>query len=627
MKNEHWNLNKTLTYLFISVAIAFTLIAIIPGYPGQVILPLLKALMLFLAVYIYGFFFMNLFKSHKENLDFTTAFAVGLMLTGLFFYLISFFKILVPPVITAFYLIPLILLFFIIKNQRQALIQKTKFFFNRSPLEYLPFLLPLIYASLPPTFYDSLVYHLGVPNLYLQHGGFLETSQFLFANTSIYYEISLIPAVFAGDMVPRLFHFFVGAVFFLAAADFAVEIFKIKKRYILLLLLLSMPMSVFLLSTVKADLLSAFYIFLGVRFLIKKQFAFSAVFWGFAIGVKYTNGIPLIVFLVIFFIKERQFPLKRIIGFGMVITAMLMPLLVKNYILAKNPFFPFFNQFFKAEYWDASRYTLMKADVGKMFYSLMDMVKFPFTLSFGQFGFGGMVGAQFLIFLPFLLVVREKLKNNWYLLIFAVPTLYLGGQFRGSLRFLFILFVFLSFYLAVIYESVNKKIVKYLFFIIISMNFISALASQELIYRSYQLFFQRQNIEKYKTSMFPAYPGIDYVNRHTPPGSRVLLLGEARSYYLKRPFLAATGIDYSILTKYLRQAENPAAFLNALRNDKIDYIIFNISEFNRLQKNYQRLDETLWNKMILYLKPLQSRIVFQHKAISVYKISDTQNLQ
>ena len=121
--------------------------------------------------------------------------------------------------------------------------------------------------------------------------------------------------------------------------------------------------------------------------------------------------------------------------------------------------------------------------------------------------------------------------------------------------------------------------------------------------------------------MFPAYPGIDYVNRHTPPGSRVMIVGEARNYYLKRPFLAATGIDYSILTKYLRQAQTPAAFLNALQNDQIDYIIFNLSEFNRLQKNYQRLDETLWNKLNKYLKPLQTRIVFQYKAISVFKIS------
>jgi hypothetical protein len=639
--------------VFIGAAVLFTLNAVIPKYPGQVIPPLLKALLLVFAVYIYGFFLMSLFKPGKETIEIPTAFAAGLIFTTFFFYLVSFFRVLVPGVIAAFYIIPVILLIFIIKKHKEVFLEKTQSFFKRSPLEYLPFLLPFIYAALPPSFYDSLVYHLGIPNLYLQHAGFVETPQFLFANASIYYEISLIPAVFAGDLVPRLFHFFIGVIFLLAAADFAVEMFKIKKRHVLLLLFLAMPMSVFLLSTVKNDLLSAFFIFLGVRFLLKKRFNLSALFWGFAIGIKYTNAIPLIIFLVIFFVKEgggtpnpftvsqmpffrsfiskicrknkvsqgiKRFPLKKIVVFGLITTAVVLPILVKNYYFTKNPFFPFLNQYFNAEYWDTSRYELMKADVGKMFYSLIDAIKFPYTLSYGQLGFGGIVGAQFLIFLPFLLIVRERLKKNWYLLLFAVLTLYAGGCFTGSLRFLYIVFVFLSMYLAVIYESVSQKIVKYLFFIVISLNFITALASQEQMYRSYQLFFQRLDVEEYKAFIFPAYPGFAYVNRHAEPGSRVMLVGEARNYYLKRPYLVASSMDYSILKKYLEQSENAEAFLRTLRNDKIDYIIINLGEFNRLQRQYHRLDEYQWNKITLYLRHLQSKLVFQQKGIFVFKL-------
>jgi hypothetical protein len=620
MKDEQLKVNKTLTYLLISAAVLLTLNAIIPQYPGQVILPLLKALLLVFAVYIYGFFLMSLFKSNKETIEIPIAFAVGLIFTCFFFYLVSFFRVLVPPVIASFYIIPLILLIFIIKNHKQVFFQKAQSFFHRSPLEYLPFLLPFIYAALPSSFYDTLVYHLGIPNLYLQHAGFVETPQFLFANTSIYYEISLIPAVFAGDMVPRLFHFFIGVIFIFAAADFAVEAFKIKKRHVLLLLFLSMPMTVFLLSTVKNDLLSAFFIFLGIRFLLEKRFSLSALFWGFAIGIKYTNVVPMIIFLALFFIKLKRFPLKKIVIFGLVIVAVVTPLLVKNYIFAKNPLFPFFSQYFKSEFWDTSRYALMKADVGKMFYSLTDAIKFPYTISYGQLGFGGFVGAQFLIFLPFLLIVRKRLKKNWYLLLFAVLTLYVGGYFTGSLRFLYIAFVFLSFYLGVVYESVGKKIVKCLFFIVISLNFITALASQEQMYHSYQLFFQRLDVEGYKASVFPTYPGIAYVNRHAEPGSRVMLMGEARNYYLKRPYLVASSMDYSILKKYLNQSENEEEFLRTLRNDKIDYIILNLGEFNRLYHQYKRLDEYQWNQITWYLRHLNSKIVFQQKGIFVFKL-------
>ena len=622
MKREHLELDKTLTYVFIGAAVLFTLNAIIPTYPGQVILPLLKALLLVFAVYIYGFFIMSLFKPGKETIEIPTAFAVGLIFTCFFFYLVSFSRVLVPGVIAAFYIIPVILLIFIIKNHKQVFIQKTQSFFNRSPLEYLPFLLPFIYAALPPSFYDSLVYHLGIPNLYLLHSGFVETPQFLFANTSIYYEISLIPAVFAGGIVPQLFHFFIGVIFLFAAADFARQVFKINNRHILLLLFLSMPMSVFLLSTVKNDLLSAFFIFLGIRYLLEKQFNFSALFWGFAMGIKYFNVIPLMVFLVIFFIKEKQFPLKRMVVFGLVIAAVVIPMLVKNYIFTKNPFFPFFNQYFNAdsEYWDTSRYVLMKKNVGQMFHSLTDVIKFPYTFSYSQLGSGGMVGAQFLIFSPFLLMVKERLRKNWYLLLFAVLTLYASGSFTGNLRFLYIVFVILAMYLAVIYESVGQRIVKYLFFIVICLNFITALATQELVYRSHQLFFGKLDVEEYKAFIFSAYPSIDYVNRHAEPGSRVMLVGEDRNYYLERPYLVSSFIDYSILKKYLEQSESAGQFLDALKKDKIDYIILNPGEFNRLQHRYHRLDEKEWDKITLYLRHLQSKMVFQQKGIFVFKL-------
>jgi hypothetical protein len=263
----------------------------------------------------------------------------------------------------------------------------------------------------------------------------------------------------------------------------------------------------------------------------------------------------------------------------------------------------------------------MKSDVGKMLHSPKDIIKYPYTISYGQLGFGGMVGAQFLIFLPFLLVMREKLKAKWHLLLFAVLTLYAGGYFTGSLRFLYITFLILSFYLALIYENLDQKIIKSLFIIVLSLNFITALASQEQMYRSHRLYFGKIDIEEYKASTFPTYPAIAYVNKNTEPGAGIMLVGEARNYYLKHPYLAATGIDYSLLKKYLKPTGTVQTFLKALKEDKIDYIIFNLGEFNRLQREYHRLDENQWKQMALYLRHFQPGIVFQKKGLFVFKVS------
>jgi hypothetical protein len=616
--------NKSFIYFLVGAAVVFTLHALLPKYPGHIILPLVKALLLAAVVFIYGFFIMVCFKSPDDKIELPAAFATGLMFAAFYFYLVSMLKLLVPAAIYLFYAVPVLLVLIGLKKHGAALGESMGAFFKRSPLEYPAFFLPFIYASLPSSYYDALVYHLGIPNLYLQHSGFVETAQFLFANTSIYYEISLIPAVFAGDMVPRFFHFLIGVIFLLAAADFAEETFGIKKRHILLLLLLSMPMSFFLLSTVKNDLVSAFFILLGVRFLLKKRFLLSAFFWGFALGIKYVNVVPMFIFLVVFFIKEKRVPLKKVLVFGLVVMAVVIPLLVKNYIFIKNPFFPFFSDCFKTEYWDASRAALMRSDVGKMYHSPVDLLKLPYTVSFGVLGFGGTVGAQFLVFLPFLLLLRTSLKGKWLLLIFSLLTLFVGGYFSGSVRFVYIVFVYLSFYLAVVYETpgVGRGIFKYLFFVVIVLNFVMGLAFQEQMYRSYPLLVGKQDIEAYRALIFPAYPAFVYVNRHAAPGAGVLLAGEARNYYLKRPYRVSSGIDYSILKKYLTRAGNVETFLKVLGDDGIDYIVFNLDEFNRLQRQYHGLDGSAWQKWVSFLQPLQSRIVFDRSGVFVFKLAD-----
>jgi hypothetical protein len=628
MKNKRLQLKNGALYVLTGLAAVALLYAMNLKYPGQVIVPLLKAVLLTGIVFIYGFFLMSLFKRDGEDIDVPSAFAVGLMFTTFFFFLAGFLQLLAPAVMLLYYLLPLLLLGILIKRQKTGLSRTVQTFFQRSPLAYPVFFLPFIFACLPSSFYDTLVYHLGIPNLYLQHGGFIATPQFLFANTSIYYEVSLIPAVYAGDLAPRLFHFLIGVILLLAAADFAKETFNLKKRGFFILLVVSMPMSVFLLSTVKNDLTGALFILLGMRYMLKNRFPLAALFWGFSIGIKYFNVLPLVIFLIVYLVKEKKFPLKKLVLMGVIITAVVTPLLVKNYVYAGNPFFPFLGDYFKGEYWDASRFGLMQSDVGKMFHSLTDMARFPYTVSFHHAGFGGMVGVQFLAFLPFLLLFKERLKKKWYLLVFALLTIYAGGLFTGSVRFLYITFVVLTFYLAAVYEEVTQKGVRFLFYIVIGFNLVTALALQEHMYRSFQLLAGTVDSETYKAAVFPTYPAIAFINKNIAGQNKekrsrpkVLLVGEARNYYLKQPYINASGVDYSILKKYLNRSRTIKEFLRVLQKDDIGFIIFNAGEFNRLQKGYTRLNEGELRQMTLYFQQMHSYIVFKQKNLLVFSLT------
>lgn len=591
------------------------------GWPFflETLAAILKTLGLVSAMFIFGFFCLHILKKDDHPIEFSTAFSVGLMITTAYFFLAAFLRILITPVMILFYVLPLPLLWWLLKKQQKNLLTSIFTFFKRSQWEYPLFLLPLLFAVLPPTFYDTLVYHLGIPNLYLLHGGFIETPQLMYANTSIYYEISLIPAVFAGKTVPNLFHFAVGIIFIFMAADMGHRFLGLQKRNLFVLFAVSIPMSVFLLSTVKNDLVSALFILLGIRALLTSSWAQSGLFWGFAVGIKYFNMLPILIFLLLYFIKERTCPYKQVLKMSGVGFLVLLPLFLKNLYYIGNPVFPFFWQYFPTPYWDVSRNAAMVADVGRMFYSFKEALLLPYTLSFSQVGFGGMVGMQFLLFLPLLFLAKERVKAYWHFLLFGLLTIFISGYFTGSIRFLYIALIVLVFFLVMVYEALNNKIIKGLIWLVLVLNILHGVLLQEQMTRASRLYLANKSAEDYLSSMFPTYAAFQYVNINTPPLSRVLVAGEARNFYLQRQYWTSSALDFSILKKYLVSARTVEQFLDLLRQDGINYMIINMSELYRLQKTYTNLETDMFDRLKNFLDALQDYIIFQHGASFVYR--------
>ncbi len=541
----------------------------------------------------------------KDNVSFPVFFAIGMIFTTGYFYIVSMMRILSPVTIWIFYLLPVLLLFFLVKFCKDLFFSKFIGFFKRPVNEYLFFLFPMLYASLPSSFYDTLVFHLGIPNFYIQNSGFIKASQFLYSNTSIYYEISLIPSVFAGDMVPRLFHFLIGITIIYMIIDFSVEFFNLKNRKLLLLVVLSLPVTALLITSVKNDLISAFFILLGIRFILKGRNVLSAIFWGFSIGVKYTNIIPMILFFVMLLIRRKGLKPKVIFLIGIVLLLLIMPILIKNYTLTENPVYPFLNSIFKSEAWDVSRHEIMKADSGGIFHSIKDVLEYPYDLSFKDIG--GIAGPIFLIFLPFLIVQKRR---RIFLLLFALLLLFAGPYFKMSVRCWYISFLLLSIYIVLIYEEGIPKILRIVLFFIIGLNFFTSFALLERYYVSNYLFSGKMDIEQYKESVFPTYPAISFANKNIPDGQRILLVGESRSYYLKRPYMVASPYDYSILHKFIVISDNGEEFRENLKSDGYSFMIFNKKEFDRLQKDYKRLGDSeieKFNRFIESLIPIYSK--------------------
>jgi hypothetical protein len=604
--------------LLLLAAVILTANLILFSYGQWLIFPLCGALFLLVAVMGLGFFIAWKLKTTAAGI--MEAAALGLMAATAYFYLMAFFKIINVLTIAAFFAgsIFLLLLLLLKKNWRMEGLAGLKHFFTRPLSEFVIFVFPLLYASLPPSFYDSLVYHLGIPNLYLQSGGFVATPQFVFANTFIYYEISMIPAVFLGEIVPRLFHFLLGALFILTVSDEAVENWGVKGRLHLLLLVVSLPMTLFLLVTCKNDLFSAIFIFLAIKHYQRQNLHLSAVFWGFAIGIKYFNLLPLALFLLLTIKPWKKADLKKLALMALIVFLVVSPLLLKNYRFSGNPLFPFLQKTFPAAYWDGERQSRLQAEVGRMVHSPADFFKLPYNLSFFSYGSGGLVGPFFLIFLPFLLLLPFSQKK-W--LLWALLVLATAPFFTASLRFIYVVFVLLAIFSLQAYEATGGKILKTIFYLLITCNFVMGFSLLERIYLSHYMLSGKFSSQQYIEYFFPTYPVFAYINANAPPKAKILIAGEARNYYLKRPYQVSSAMDYCILKKYLEQSRTTGEFIAAIKKEGFSYLVVNFSELQRLQKDYSILTVAEEEKLFDFLRSLAP--VFRQGFVCLYKISNS----
>lgn len=612
---------RIIRLLLLFAAVIFAANLVLFSYGAWLLLPLAGAVFFLAAIGGLGFFLA--WKSGIEAPGVLEAAALGLLATTAYFYLIAFLRIVSPLTVSAFLAVAVLLSTFMAldRNWRREHLPRLRLFISRPAVEFAVFALPLFYAALPPSFYDSLVYHLGIPNLYLQSGGFIATPQFVFANTFIYYEISMIPTVFLGEVVPRLFHFLLGAFFILAVADEAVEHWGVRSRLKLLLAVVSLPMTLFLLATCKNDLPGAIFIFLAITRHQRQDHKLAAVFWGFAVGIKYFNLLPLALFLLLTVKPWKKTDLQRAAATVLIVFLVVSPLLLKNLHFSGNPFFPFLQKAFPSADWDSDRQSRLQAEVGRIVREPADFFKLPYNLSFFSYGYGGLVGPFFLIFLPFLLLLpfREKKWLLWALLVLATAPF-----FTASIRFVYVAFVLLAVFSLQAYEAAGGRVLKAVFYLLVVVNFVMGFALLEKFYLGHSLLSGKLSSREYKEHFFPAYPVFAYINANAPPRARVLVAGEARNYYLKRPYQVSSAMDTCILNKYLASSRTGGEFFAAIEKAGFSYLLVNFSELQRLQQDYAILSAAEYDTLLYFLRP--STPVFRSGATCLYQVGDPQGV-
>jgi hypothetical protein len=233
-------------------------------------------------------------------------------------------------------------------------------------------LLTFLTALAPPSAWDTLVYHLTGPRLFVEAGRIVHPIDLPYLGFPQLGEMQFtLGLLLVGDRVAPLFHFGYGLLALIVTASLARRAFGETSAWLAATLLLSVPTLFSLMSRAYVDAIllfyatSAFYTFLCWRKLRArgevaggpKWLLLMGLFCGFCGGIKYTAvAIPVALGLSLAW-TSRSDGIRAIAGRLAVVAvvaigvALLWPL--ENWLTTGNPVYPFF--FDSGVHWDAWR--------------------------------------------------------------------------------------------------------------------------------------------------------------------------------------------------------------------------------------------------------------------------------
>lgn len=262
-------------------------------------------------------------------------------------------------------------------------------------------LVAFVLALVPPTAWDSLVYHLAGPKLYLEAGGLnhdldLPYLGFPQAGSMLF----LWGQMLAGPQLSQLLHLTFAILTLMLMMDL-IKVFTPGSGWLAAAVILGVPTAAMVASWAYVEWIVMFAA-LASFILIRAEepptsarklallrghhaLALAGFFAAMAFNTKYT-AVGILLGLILFMIFERRSWHGLAVFIGIVALAIL-PYLLKNWFLTGNPVYPFF---LGGKYWDAHR-TFWYSRVGTGL-GLFDLLQAPWEATiFGLEG-GVVVG-------------------------------------------------------------------------------------------------------------------------------------------------------------------------------------------------------------------------------------------
>lgn len=497
-------------------------------------------------------------------------------------------------------------------------------------------------AMTPEHFYDSLVYHLAMPKLYLLHQRIVPTPNMIYSGvpfgTEMLYGLAL---ALGTETSAKLLHFGFGVLIAATIYSWCLKFANRRVALLATLLFYSAPLVCFASSVAKVELPMTFYLLLAVLLILEtmrlgelesdaKPLILAGLLAGFAFGTKYNAGLYIPVLALPLVYKQLQAErfdsrmlLSQVCFFFGATALTASPWLIKNWFFYHNPTYPFLNDVFKGSATanvaglrsDAHARDLASAfTTWPGFKSFIGGIWNPVAHAMD-----GYVGPTLQIGLPWLFLARWKTIQQRGLFIVTVG-LWLAWALHSSLsRFvlpavpLYCILVASALWLTELPRRLRLAIVA-IFFYTMTINMARVFLMQANP-GTWKVSYGRMTKSDYLLHEHPSYnapyyAGAKFINANLPQDATVLFIGEERGYYSERKFITASVFDVNPMLGLANSSADADELLANLKRKGITHLLVNAGSehYHRWLEGLPRGSRARYESLL----NVRAKLIFNH---------------
>ncbi|MGH9868783.1 MAG: ArnT family glycosyltransferase [Candidatus Polarisedimenticolia bacterium] len=478
-------------------------------------------------------------------------------------------------------------------------------------------------AVAPPEFYDALVYHLAIPDHYIQHHGMVPIEGNFYAhypaNMGMLYAMGLLlrDAAFAQSL-----HWLCGVLSVFTLYAIGVR-HAARTEALLACVLFGLIPGVMLVSTAAISDLTI-TLFGTVCFAAvlewwesgdRRWLVPAGIAAGLAMGTKYTAALVVCLpcAAALAACRGRSWAARgaAVVLVGAVALALLSPWLVRNAIFTGNPVAPYLSSSTDTpDVLDEMHRYLPDAGMAGLARHVMTA---PWNTSMRSLGYAGQLGPVFLILLPALPFLGRLPRV-------AAPAALMAG-------------------IGFVAWAAVMPVTRYVMPVLPLVALLAALAARRVprplaavavgwpvLYGLYLYCFLiltigawrpvtgAETAQDYLSRRVTYYPAAAFMDT-LPSDVRVLFVGEGCGFYVPRPFRASTPLDPPLLDGYAARApQGEAALLSLLRHEGFTHLLVSGPE---LRRNRRVSADDVMRRFFPSGSP---RLVFERNDVRLYAL-------